>query len=245
MQRSALQQVSEALLSFLYPEVCHLCEVEPAKPHQGFVCSSCRGRLPQIHPPFCSRCGLPYPGEASSTFECSNCAGVELHFSFARSILQAKGLGLELIHRYKYQRALWFDPLFADLLRSQAAPHLPTDCWDAIVAVPLHPLKEREREFNQAARLARLLSEATTIPLLTQPLQRTVATETQTQLTRRARALNVRTAFAPCQPLPIWARRLILVDDVLTTGATTNACAQVLRRMGAQQIGVWTIARGL
>jgi competence protein ComFC len=245
MYRTALLQASEALLSFLYPEVCQLCEVESAKPLQGFVCSSCRARLPTIIPPFCSRCGLPYPGQASASFECSNCQGIELHFSFARSILQAKGLSLELIHRYKYQRALWFDPLFKDLFHHHVAPLLLAARWDAIVAVPLHPLKEREREFNQAGRLAQLLGQVSQLPVLQHPLQRTVPTESQTRLTRRARSLNVRTAFAPKTPLPSWARRIILFDDVLTTGATTNACAAVLRHMGAEEIGVWTLARGL
>ena len=240
-----MRETAEALLSFAYPEVCHLCETEAAKSREGFVCSGCRDRLPLIQAPFCTRCGLPYPGEASSNFECSNCQGVELHFSFARSILQAKGLGLELIHRYKYQRALWFEPLFSELLRVHVVPEVIPHRWDALVGVPLHPVKEREREFNQADRLSRLLSEISGVPTLRRVVRRRIATESQTHLTRQERAENVRKAFAPGQPLPRDARRILLIDDVLTTGATTNSCARVLREMGAQEVGVWTMARGL
>ena len=114
-----------------------------------------------------------------------------------------------------------------------------------IVPVPLHPLKKREREFNQAERLAARLGEATQVPVITRELLRVEPTRTQTLLTREQRATNVRRAFAVRVGCQLEGRRVILVDDVLTTGATTSACARALRIAGAREVQVWTVARGL
>ena len=232
-------------LAFLYPEVCQICHDEQAKPSDGYVGPRCWGQVRFIKPPFCERCGLPFDGDISAPFECSNCRDMELHFCAARAAVTTGGPVLEAIHRYKYQRALWFEPFLADLLVRQAEPELRREKWDWIVPVPLHPTKEREREFNQAARLAGRLGRAMEIPVNARLLKRTVATPTQTQLTRHQRAANVRNAFAAQQGTSLDGRRVVLVDDVLTTGATTNACAKVLRRAGAAEVCVWTVARGL
>jgi competence protein ComFC len=157
----------------------------------------------------------------------------------------AKGMVREVIHRYKYQRALWFEPFLADLLVRQAAPQLTPSAWDLIVPVPLHTVKQREREFNQAERLALHLSRATLIPLQKRLIERVRPTRTQTKLGRTDRAGNVRGAFAAKTGVRIEGQRVILVDDVFTTGATTDACAKVLLGMGAETVGVWTVARGV
>ena len=118
------------------------------------MCGRCWSHVRFIKPPFCERCGLPFDGDLTTPFECTNCREMELHFSSARSAVVARGPVLEIIHRYKYQRALWFEPFLADLLLREAVPALRGQDWDLIVPVPLHPLKQREREFNQAERLA-------------------------------------------------------------------------------------------
>jgi ComF family protein len=170
---------------------------------------------------------------------------MQLHFVRARSVIAAKGMALELIHRYKYHRALWFEPLFASLLLGEAAPVLRQEGWDLIVPVPLHPLKQAEREFNQAERLARRLSRATDIPLATNLVCRVEPTRSQTRLSRAERSQNVHRAFAPVDVARCDGRRVVLLDDVLTTGATTSACAKVLKDCGAAEVCVWTLARGL
>ncbi|MBU6399506.1 MAG: ComF family protein, partial [Verrucomicrobia bacterium] len=212
---------------------------------EGYVCSRCRQTVRFITPPFCGRCGLPFAGEITQPFACSNCRELKLHFRWARSAVSARGLVLDVIHRYKYQRALWFEPFLGDLLVRQAAPALAVERWDLIVPVPLHPAKQREREFNQAERLAARLSAATKIPMNARALERVQFTKTQTMLSRSERTANVRTAFAVPRRQRFDGARIVLVDDVLTTGATTSACALALRRRGAEDIGVWTVARGL
>jgi ComF family protein len=232
-------------LGFLYPEICQLCGEQRATAKEGFVCGRCWSHVRFIKPPFCERCGLPFEGDLTTPFECANCREMELHFSAARSAVAARGAVLEAIHRYKYQRALWFEPFLAGLLLRETVPALRGQDWDLIVPVPLHPLKQREREFNQAERLAVHLSAATRIPLNNNLLRRVVFTSTQTRLTRRERAANMRGAFAMRDGARLDGERVILVDDVFTTGATTSACAQALLAAGAGEVCVWTVARGI
>jgi ComF family protein len=170
---------------------------------------------------------------------------MELYFSAARSAVVAKTVVLEAIHRFKYQHALWFENFLADLLLREAVPALRGQNWDLIVPVPLHPVKKREREFNQAGRLAVHLSKATKIALNEKLLQRVRFTNTQTMLTRQQRAANMRGAFIVRGGKKLDGERIILVDDVFTTGATTSTCAQTLLAAGAGDVCVWTVARGL
>ncbi len=258
--RVPVQRLLNAVLALIYPECCQICRQARATPSEGFVCSACRADSRFIEPPFCRRCGLPFSGQIDSDFECSNCLGMTWHFESARSAVYAKGVVLDVIHRYKYKQQLWFEPFLADLLISRACGSsvvaqpvtggsfsmgvLSPGDWDWLLPIPLHPMKQREREFNQAERLARRLSVASGIPLKTNILKRIVATRTQTRLSREERAENVRKAFALNDKEDVAGKRLVLVDDVLTTGATTNACAHVLRRGGAASVCVWTVARG-
>jgi ComF family protein len=232
-------------LGFLYPETCQLCGEQRATAREGFVCRRCWTQVRFIRPPLCERCGLPYPGDLTGPFECANCREMDLHFTSARSAVVARGIVRETIHRFKYQRALWFEPFLADLLIREAQPVLRGQHWDFIVPVPLHPLKHREREFNQAERLARHLSAATGIPLNNKLLRRVMPTATQTLLTRGQRAKNMRGAFEARAGAGLKGKRIVLVDDVFTTGATTSACAKVLKSAGADDVCVWTVARGL
>jgi len=238
----------EAALGFFYPERCQICEDERAVAAEGYVCARCRSReggVRYITPPFCERCGLPYQGDITTRFECGNCREMDLHFQSARAAVTASGIVLEVIHRYKYRRALWFEPFLVELLGGQAGPVLRRQRWDLLVPVPLYPLKKREREFNQAERLAAGLSTVIGIAHNPNLLRRVAPTRTQTLLSRSERARNVRGAFAVRPKAGLHGERIVLVDDVLTTGATTSACAQALKASGAGEVCVWTVARGL
>jgi ComF family protein len=240
------QRWAESLLTLVYPDVCQICQAERATRADGYVGLSCRKELRFIVPPRCERCGLPFPGAITDSFACGNCLGVELAFSQARAAVAAQGMVLEVIHRWKYSRALWFEPFLAELLLREAVPALRDEGWDLIVPMPLHRQKETEREFNQARHLARSLSRATGLPVANDLVQRVGATHTQTKLSREERAENMRGAFGRGGRARLArGRRIVLVDDVLTTGATANACARVLKKAGARDVCVWTVARGL
>src|SRR5438105_1606134 len=169
---SALKLWLNSGLSFLYPEICQLCGQERAKPEEGFVCGNCQARVQFITRPFCERCGLPVEGQVTGAYECANCQDMKLYFTCARSAVTTRQPQLEAIHKYKYNRALWLEPFLAALLVRAAAPSLEAGKWELIVPVPLHRKKQREREFNQAERLARRLSRATGIPLASRLMRR-------------------------------------------------------------------------
>ena len=233
-----------AAISFLYPETCQVCKSARAARADGFVCETCRAKLRFIEPPYCERCGLPHEGAITATYECGQCQTTRPHFSKARSAVVARDPILEIIHQYKYNRAAWFEPFLAGLLVRRAAAEITREHWSLIVPVPLHSTKQREREFNQADRLARHLSAASGVPMDTRLVKRVVATRTQTLLSREERLVNMRKAFAPAKDRVLNGERIVLVDDVFTTGATTNSCARTLKEAGAAEVCVWTVARG-
>lgn len=235
----------EALLSLVYPNRCQICSDEPSFAAEGYVGPHCRQSLRRVEAPCCSRCGLPFQGAITQEFICANCDGMDLAFDHARAAVVASGVALEVIHRYKYQRALWFEPFLTDLLVTAAAPTLAGDGWTTVVPVPLHPVKHRQREFNQAEHLARPLAAALGLPLDRTLVRRDAATLTQTHLSRSQRAKNVHHAFQATDERRIDGASVIIVDDVLTTGATTSALAALLRRRGASRVCVWSVARAV
>jgi ComF family protein len=240
-----LKSFVNAGLSFFYPEICQVCKESRATPAEGFVCADCKAKVQIITRPFCERCGIPVEGAITTAFECSNCKDENWQFRWARSAGASKDPLLEIIHQYKYSRALWYEPFLAQLLISQALPELGKGAFQYIVPVPLHPAKQREREFNQAERLGRRLGAAAGIPVNTRLLRRAVATPSQTLLSREERVKNMKNAFAMRPKEGLNGERILLVDDVLTTGATTGACASVLLEAGASEVCVWTVARGI
>ncbi|MFN0069643.1 MAG: ComF family protein [Limisphaerales bacterium] len=242
------RQLFDDLLGLVYPRACALCGEHPAAPAEGLVCAECWSRpgcLRFIRPPYCDRCGLPFEGAITSAFTCGNCAGLELDFVTARAAVVATEFVLEIIHRYKYSRALWFEPFLLDLLGRAARPWFAAERVDLLIPVPLHPLKEREREFNQSARLSAGLGRMVAVPVRCDLVRRRRATPSQTRLTRAQRTDNMAGAFT-AEPGPLLHRaRVVVVDDVLTTGATTSAVAHALRTAGAARVDVWTVARGI
>jgi ComF family protein len=241
---SALKTACDAALNFFYPPVCQLCKNERATAKDGYVGGKCWSGLRFLTEPYCERCGLPYEGSITHSFVCQNCRDMEFGFSFARSAMVANRVILQVIGLYKYNRAVWFEPFLGDLLTRQAVPALSGQKWDMIVPVPLHPVRQREREFNQAEQIARHLGRALSLPVNTNLVRRARITGTQTLLTREKRAANMDKAFLPTGGKSLYLKRIILVDDVLTTGATTSACARALRDGGAKEVCVWTVARG-
>lgn len=149
------------------------------------------------------------------------------------------------IHRFKYNRQMCFGTHLADWLVDAARRWIDWHTVDAIVAVPLHPRKKRHREFNQAEYLARALSRAVAVPAIAGNLRRVKDTVTQTALDAEERARNLRGAFAVRNADALAGKRLVLVDDVFTTGVTMDACARMLRSAGAKEVVALAVARGV
>jgi ComF family protein len=174
---------------------------------------------------------------------CPNCEDRHWHLSVIVAGCRYEGLVRDLIHRFKYGRDQSLVPLLALLMaRALWDPRISGKTFDAVVAVPLHPLREREREFNQASLLAVGMGKRLGIPVIA-PLSRTRATAPQARFDRGERLGNMKNAFALRGKIP-QESTLLLVDDVATTGATLDACAALLMEAGAAEVCAVTIARG-
>ena len=230
-----------ALSSLFYPATCAVC-AEDVGGHE-YLCESCRSRAPRIKPPFCAKCSEPFSGAITQTFTCANCAHRILHFDSAIAAYRSRGLVRKLVHEFKYGRHRHLrHPLAAWLAEAMNDPRLMGRRFDLIVAVPLHPARQRERGFNQAELLAELLANRTAIPLRP-TLERIRYTKTQTAYDRAERMENLQDAFRLRKKADVRGLRLLLIDDVLTTGSTLSECARVLKEAGAISVHAATAAR--
>ena len=230
-------------LDLLYPRSCGGCEGELAADEQH-LCWECTAGMMYVQPPYCALCGDPVDGRVDGAFTCYLCGREQPHFDQARSAARHRGVLRQLLHDFKYRDALWLEKDLVRLLEVCVRTHYNVEEIDAVACVPLHRVKRRERGFNQAELLARGLSRVLRKPVLSHCLVRTRATGSQTNLTARERATNVRHAFRTRWGFRLGGRRILLVDDVMTTGATVSDCARALKEGGASKVVVATIARG-
>ncbi|HUJ10425.1 MAG TPA: ComF family protein [Verrucomicrobiae bacterium] len=158
---------------------------------------------------------------------------------------RAEGVVRDCILRFKYNREMYFGLHLVEWLLGAARRWIDWREIDGLIPVPLHPRKKRQREFNQAEYFAAGLSQALGIPVIKRRVRRVKDTGTQTKLDAEARARNLHGAFVVRDAAVLVGKRLVLVDDVFTTGATMNSCAQVLRRAGAKDVIALAIARGI
>ncbi|NWK56146.1 ComF family protein [Verrucomicrobiaceae bacterium N1E253] len=240
-----MQRIVSRLFDFIYPATCHLCETGLS--HGRHLCSGCAHALPVIEPPFCQQCGEMYDGQIDGPFTCPNCHKQDYHFSFARASLQSEGSARELIHAFKYQRQVHLAPDLAKLAQRALEDARFSNYPDSgiIVPVPLFWRRQQKRGFNQSEQIAIHLAKQTGIPTLN-ALKRTRNTATQTRFSRTKRLQNLKGAFSPRSRYlkELSNRRIILLDDVFTTGSTANECARTLSKHGASDIAILTVLRG-
>lgn len=230
-----------ALSSLFYPPTCVVCSGNAER--LEYLCASCRSRAPRIVAPFCAKCSEPFFGAITQTFNCANCEHRILHFDCAVAAYRSRGPVRKLVHDFKYgrQRHLRY-PLAEWLGETLSDPRLRGRRFDLIVPVPLHPARERERGFNQAALLAELLAAKAALPLRS-VLERIRYTTTQTAYDRAERMENLHDAFRLRKNRDVRELRVLLIDDVLTTGSTLSECARVLKAAGAISVHAATAAR--
>lgn len=238
----ALRQAGDGLLALLYPPHCASCGADTAS--GAHLCAACAAEAQEIAAPFCQRCSQPFEGALDAGFTCSNCADRAFHFDCAVTRYLSRGVVREFIHRFKYDRHFYLRHTLADwMAEALADERLRAPACEALVPVPLHAARFRERDFNQAEVLAELLARRTGTPVL-RALRRIRYTSTQTRLDRAQRMENLRNAFRVRHTSAVQNRHLLLLDDVFTTGSTVEECARVLRAAGAASVRVLTVARG-
>jgi len=231
------------ILDLLYPPRCEAC----GRLRRDPMCDDCSAAIERIQPPVCETCGDPFDPRAQAAPKCARCRqGGRRAFSLARCAAYYEGPLAAAIRRFKYHGQLVLAKplaqLMVDALQNGPAADLDAATVDAVCAVPLHESRLRERGFNQSAVLAELVAEAIGKPLKSL-LSRTRATLPQVELPAASRAANVRGAFEARLQEVIEGQRVLLMDDLFTTGATLMESAGALRRAGAAEVRILTLAR--
>jgi ComF family protein len=230
-----------AALDLVFPPLCPVCDGLLGAGRRDPLCGACWEGLERVEHPWCRCCGAPLGIEGL----CGACRTRRPRFAYARAALRYGDLAREAIHAFKFGGRRGLAQPLGDLLAGLGLSALPGAAPDVIVPVPLHPRRARERGYNQALLLARRLERAWGVPAAADALQRIAPTRPQTDLDAPERRRNVRNAFAVRRPELIASRHVVLVDDVLTTGATAGECARSLYRAGATTVGVVTVARAV
>jgi len=229
--QTRLTQIPEILLDLLFPSKCIGCGAEGE-----FICSSCSEELPRLESPYCESCGLPLEEEGA----CPKCCNRPLEIDGIRSLFLHENLARDAVHALKYNNlkslAKPLAQLMAEYLESNPLPA------DILLAIPMHSKRMRKRGYNQAHLLAEELGRLMQLPVSRGTLIRTTDTPSQVSLGAEERRKNVAGAFH-CKNQAFADKRMLLIDDVCTTGATLNACAITLKEAGAASVWGLTLSR--
>ncbi|MCU0857859.1 MAG: ComF family protein [Pontiellaceae bacterium] len=231
------------MLDFFYPRNCIQCGAVSPEPLRH-ICWDCLSDTPRVEPPFCDICGDPVAGDIQHDYTCFACARETPSFDRARSAVRYEGAAGQAIRALKYNHSIWVVPDLTELLLACVRAEYSNIEFDWVTSVPLFPTRRRERGFNQSALLGAGLARRLKVPFREGILRRVRPTVSQTGLTASQRAANVGGAFRVGLFARPAGRRILLVDDVMTTGATVDACARVLKKSGAVSVHVITVARG-
>jgi ComF family protein len=260
-----LRCCSDYLIGLVFPDWCVICNDEPAAREDGYIGSKCMKGIQRIPSPSCPGCASAFPQFemwSQDSFDracdprhsvtlgyCPECSNQRTPPSYesVSAAVYAEGSIREALLQFKYHGSQSSLLLFEKLLleRIELVRQQYQLSWDFITFPPLHPVKERDRGFNQARILAQGVAKSLKVPLLSRALKRTRPTPTQTKLGRSARLKNMRGAFQGNVKAgsSVDGANILLVDDIFTTGATSEACASELKKLGARSVDVLCLAR--
>ncbi|MFC1712232.1 zinc-ribbon domain-containing protein [Candidatus Poribacteria bacterium] len=236
----------KSLIMFLYPAQCRHCgeSLDPADGH--YICKSCWQQIELIGRPYCETCGRPLDPLAALPEvipSCDDCPD-NLSFRKARSVTVYESAAGAAFRLLKYHGKTVMAKPLADLMLEAMPGFFGMEDYDHIIPVPLHKKRRRKRGYNQVELIGEWLSRATNIPMETQSLVKTVNTPPQVGLPYEERQRNVRGHFDVVSPPDLTGKRVLLIDDVFTTGATAGESARTLLRKGkAEYVDVFTLLR--
>lgn len=222
-----------SFLDFIFPQRCVFCDNISREP----ICPNCKDIVKFVSPPLCTVCGVPFKSDAVSSHTCGGCVGERRHFSWARGVLVYDDASAKAIQRFKYKK----DTTYSRALGSIISGFPELKGFDMVAPVPLHIKRLRERGFNQSLLLAREVGKRHCLLVDPFALKRIRWTVPQVNLSGKERELNVKGAFGVQKDVK--GKRILLVDDVYTTGATVRECSKVLKKSGAKDVCILTLAR--
>lgn len=236
---SIISKIKENLINTFYPKhiKCIYCKNEIGVRNVYDTCENCNKSLPLIKMHFCNKCGLQFEKDGYGI--CLNCKSTNFHFELARSAFNFDGNIVNTIHKFKYAKYKFL----AKPLSYRLYDILILQDWkiDLICYVPLFSKREKERGYNQSRELAQHLSKLTELNIC-HDIERIRDTPTQTQLSRRERQENVKDCFKLTNPKQFKSLNILLIDDVFTSGSTTNEISKLLKKYGANKVYVLTVA---
>lgn len=242
MQRLRNSSWLNALADLFFPPQCLGCHNPLPATIPPLFCPACQAQLPWIRPPLCTCCGTPF--RAGGNHLCSACLTRPPSFILARSLFRYEEPIRSAFLGLKFKKDLAFAPSLA-MLCSHSVLRTDFSEPDCIVPVPLHPLRLRERGFNQAVLLAHACFPQWRRRVAPLALVRQVYTPSQSSLDGRARRRNLRGAFKVADSARLVGKKVLLVDDVFTTGTTVEVCAKALKEAGVARVEVFTLARSV
>lgn len=229
------------LLSLLFPPRCAACDIPLLGALDAALCPTCSLEIGFLGSETCGYCGSTVGRFTDGGKGCRNCSPTHMHFTRAAGVTDFEGSARKLVHALKYRNERHLAPwMAASMVRRILDVKFPV-AFTHVMPVPLHPRRYRERGYNQAALLGNHIARALGCPFRGDLLRRIRHTPSQTFLDFKARAGNVTDAFGMREEVP--EAQVLLVDDVMTTGATADACARVLRGHGAKRVYVVVFAR--
>lgn len=226
-----------SFLDLLFPPACLLCKGSLLT--HG-ICDACSGSFEIVQPPFCTHCGSPFISDAGDSHLCGRCIKKKPPFDIAASVYIYKGELSRAVRLLKYSRKSLLGPQLGAFMSSHLALNQP---YDLVIAVPLHIGRLRERGFNQSQLLAEGLGKNLSLSVDPYILKRVRPTGCQAGMSHKERQVNVRDAFCLRRGGDVTGKRILLIDDVYTTGATVKECSTVLKKAGASLVNVLTLAR--
>jgi len=225
-------------LNILFPETCPVCKNAATDHKTAPICSDCWQSVSPYEGPMCRRCGKPLVSDVSTT--CGECLEDGPAFSYARSFGLYEGVLKKAISLLKFYGIKRLSKPLSDIILHIEMPRV-----DAVIPVPLHEKRLRQREFNQSALLAKYLAKSLGIVMMLNCLVKVRDTMPQVGLRSQDRRKNIKKAFDIKQRELIEGKNIMLVDDVVTTGATVRECSRILKKAGARNIYVITLAHGM
>jgi len=247
VQVSPLRAISDGFLNLFYPEECFICSSTIARRQDCGLCGDCWSKVVglRIDGARCPSCGVPLPNFADGSENlCLECVRQPPPYSGARSFGYYSTELRRVIQELKFGGRRPLAQLLAPLMADAFFESWRREDFDFITAVPLHPGRRRKRGFNQAELLSRALARTVGLPEL-RVLRRTAATQSQVGLSDTQRLENVRNAFSCPHTCRVEGKRILLVDDVVTTGATVASASRTLIDAGAEKVSVMSAARAV
>ena len=238
---------TERILDLFFPPKCHACDGALGGTRQRYLCSACTQKIRHIQPPFCSVCGLTTPSAGTI---CRPCLSEKFAFDRAFACVYYDEPVRRLMHDYKFGRLQSVSHFFGRLLCDFSRTHLfdsrevESARPEAVLGVPLDAPKMRWRGYCQSALLAGHVGFEFGLRDLSTTLVRPTSARDQARLARRQRLTNIKDCFRVSDPKRIAGKRLLLIDDIFTTGQTASECARVLKNAGAASVWVLACARG-